>query len=53
MVQLRDLQQMLLQALQVSEDTIGIDSTGFRLDQASADYQFRNGKAKRDWLKGT
>jgi len=53
MAQLRDLQRTLLQALQVSESTIGIDSTGLRLDQASAYYQFRNGKPKRDWIKGT
>ena len=31
---------------------IGIDSTGFRTDQASAYYSFRNGGPKRDWVKG-
>lgn len=51
--QLRAMQAMLLRALAVSETLIALDSTGFRNDQASAYYQFRNGKPKRDWIKGT
>jgi hypothetical protein len=32
---------------------IALDSTGFCTDQASAYYNFRSGKPKRDWGKGT
>lgn len=31
---------------------IGVDLTGFRTDQASAYYSFRNGRPKKDWIKG-
>lgn len=51
--QLRAMQALLLRAMSVSETLIALDSTGFRNDQASAYYHFRNGKPKRDWVKGT
>lgn len=49
---LRALQRLLLQRLRLKEVAMGIDSTGFRTDQASAYYSFRNGRPKKDWVKG-
>jgi transposase len=49
---LRALQRLLLQKMNVKETIIGIDSTGFSTDQASAYYSFRNGRPKKDWVKG-
>jgi len=49
---LRGMQRLLLQKAGVKEAAIGIDSTGFRTDQASAYYSFRNGRLKKDWVKG-
>lgn len=49
---LRSLQRLLLERMQLKEFAIGIDSTGFRTDQASAYYSFRNGRPKKDWVKG-
>jgi hypothetical protein len=49
---LRALQRLLLQRMSLKEEAIGIDSTGFRTDQASAYYSFRNGRSKKDWVKG-
>jgi hypothetical protein len=43
--------QLLLQKARIKEVVIGIDSTGFRTDQASAYYSFRNGWPKKDWSK--
>jgi hypothetical protein len=40
---LRSLQRILLSRYTLHEIAIGIDSTGFRTDQASAYYSFRNG----------
>lgn len=49
---LRSLQKSLLNRYKLRELAIGIDSTGFRTDQASAYYSFRNGRPKKDWVKG-
>ncbi len=49
---LRALQRLLLQTACLGEAMIAIDSTGFRTDQASAYYSFRNGRPKKDWVKG-
>lgn len=49
---LRSLQKSLLNRYKLREIAIGIDSTGFRTDQASAYYSFRNGRPKKDWVKG-
>ncbi len=49
---LRSLQKLLLSRYTLREVAIGIDSTGFRTDQASAYYSFRNGRPKKDWVKG-
>lgn len=49
---LRSLQRLLLDRMRLKEFAIGIDSTGFRTDQASAYYSFRNGRPKKDWVKG-
>jgi IS5 family transposase len=49
---LRGMQRLLLQKASIQEVAIGIDSTGFRTDQASAYYSFRNGRPKKDWVKG-
>ena len=49
---LRAMQRLLLRKANLQEALIGIDSTGFRTDQASAYYSFRSGKPKRDWVKG-
>jgi IS5 family transposase len=49
---LRSMQKSLLSRYELHEIAIGIDSTGFRTDQASAYYSFRNGRPKKDWVKG-
>jgi hypothetical protein len=49
---LRSLHRLLLSRYKLCETAIGIDSTGFRTDQASAYYSFRNGRPKKDWVKG-
>jgi IS5 family transposase len=49
---LRAMQRLLLQKATMKEVVIGVDSTGFRTDQASAYYSFRNGRPKKDWIKG-
>ncbi len=49
---LRALQRLLLQRMSIREMTIAVDSTGFSPDQSSAYYSFRNGRPKRDWVKG-
>jgi len=49
---LRSLQKLLLSQYKLRETAIGIDSTGFRTDQASAYYSFRNGRPQKDWVKG-
>ena len=48
---LRSLHKLLLSRYKLRETAIGIDSTGFRTDQASAYYSFRNGRPKKDWVK--
>lgn len=50
---LRAMHRLLLRNVNLSENIIALDSTGFRTDQASAYYNFRSGKPKRDWIKGT
>jgi hypothetical protein len=49
---LRALQRIGLQKVTLKELTLSVDSTGFRTDQASAYYSFRNGRPKKDWVKG-
>lgn len=49
---LRGLHRLVLQKADLKELILGIDSTGFRTDQASAYYSFRNGRPKKDWVKG-
>ena len=49
---LRAMQRLLLQESTMKEAVIGVDSTGFRTDQASAYYSSRNGRPKKDWIKG-
>ena len=49
---LRAMQRLLLQKAHLEEMVVGLDSTGFRTDQASAYYSFRNGRPKKDWVKG-
>lgn len=49
---LQALHRLLLQNMRVKEVAIAIDSTGFSTEQASAYYSFRNGRPKRDWVKG-
>jgi hypothetical protein len=44
---MRGMQRLLLQKANLQEGAIGIDSTGFRTDQASAYYSFRNGRPKK------
>jgi len=52
LVSLQAMQRLLLRQAALKEVSVGIDSTGFRTDQASAYYSFRNGRPKRDWVKG-
>lgn len=49
---IRTLEQKLLLLVQPYEEIIAMDSTGFRPDQASAYYQLRCGKLRREWIKG-
>jgi hypothetical protein len=49
---LRALQRLLLERMSIKEIAIAVDSTGFSPDQSSAYYSFRNGRPKRDWVKG-
>lgn len=49
---LRALQRLVVQEADLKELILAIDSTGFRTDQASAYYSFRNGRPKKDWVKG-
>lgn len=42
----------LLRRLEVSEETIAVDSTSFQMNQASLHYYNRAGKAFTDWIKG-
>lgn len=49
---LRTTEQQLLMHVQPKEEVIAVDSTGFRPDQASAYYQLRCGKPRREWIKG-
>lgn len=49
---LRLMDRQLLAQLQLHEELIASDSTGFRLDQASSYYQLRSGKVRREWIKG-
>ena len=46
------LRERLLSQMEVSEDAIAVDSTSFRLSQASLHYYNRAGKAFGDWIKG-
>jgi hypothetical protein len=46
------LQHSLLDRLGVKEAFISVDTTGFRLSQASAYYLSRQGREYREWVKG-
>ena len=48
---LRALPSFLLQSMCLKEMAIGIDSTGFSTEQASAYYSFRNGRPKKTGSK--
>jgi DDE family transposase len=47
-----NLQTQLLAPLQVEEEAIAVDSTGFTPDQASAYFQARSGRQIREYVKG-
>lgn len=49
----RQLLESVLADLEVQEDVVAGDSTGFTLSSASAYYQTRSGKAYRGWVKGS
>ena len=49
---IRRMLRELLNLLGVKENIISVDSTGFRLSQASAYYITRKGKTYREWIKG-
>jgi len=54
-LRMKDLERMkraLLEQLDVEEEMIAADSTGYRLTQASAYYQSRAGRTYREWIKG-
>jgi len=54
-LRMRNLDQMnqkLLEELQVEEDAIGVDSTGYSLSEASVYYQTRSGRVQREFIKG-
>jgi hypothetical protein len=46
------LLQTLLNGLGVEEAAISVDTTNFRLSQASAYYMTRSGRQYREWIKG-
>jgi hypothetical protein len=46
------LRQTLLDGVGVEEMFISVDTTGFRLSQASAYYMSRQGREYREWVKG-
>jgi len=50
--QWQQLNDALLQHLQVNEETVAVDTPGFRHDTASAYYQSRRGRTRRSWHKG-
>ncbi len=52
LAKLRALEQQLWKHVQPNAEIIAMDSTGFRPDQASAYYQLRCGKSRREWIKG-
>ncbi len=49
---LNHLQAQLLAPLQLDEDAIAVDSTGFTPDQARAYFQARSGRQLREYVKG-
>lgn len=46
------LRRTLLDGLGVQEEAISVDTTHFRLSQASAYFMTRSGRAYREWVKG-
>lgn len=46
------MNQKLLKQLEVEEDAIGFDSTGYSLTEASLYYQTRSGRTQREFIKG-
>ena len=57
-VKIRQMERLVLERMKPCEEVIGLDSTGFRADQASAYYayyayyQLRCGKDRKEWIKG-
>jgi hypothetical protein len=54
-LRMKDLERMkltLLSRLEGEEELIAMDSTGYRLTQASAYYQTHRGRTYREWVKG-
>lgn len=49
---LEAMRETLLQQLKPAEEVIAVDTTSFRLSQASAYYMTRTGRHYRDWVKG-
>jgi hypothetical protein len=52
MKQLDDMNRHLLERLEIEEEVISADSTGYRLSPASASYDSRRGRTCRAWRKG-
>lgn len=52
MKNLGQMNQKLLKQLEVEEDAIGFDSTGYSLTEASLYYQTRSGRTQREFIKG-
>lgn len=52
MKKLNEMNQNLLDQLEVEEETIASDATGYQTTQASAYYQSRTGRAMREFWKG-
>src|SRR5215211_81925 len=46
------LRRTLLDGLKVEEEAISVDTTHFRLSQASAYFMTRSGRPYREWVKG-
>lgn len=46
------LRRTLLDGLKVEEEVISVDTTHFRLSQASAYFMTRSGRTYREWVKG-
>jgi hypothetical protein len=52
MPDLKHMKRALLEHLDVEEEAIAADATGYQTTQASAYYQSRRGRSCREWVKG-